>query len=98
MVAQPEVVDQAGSERKLHIDALLQLEVVFVGDVVVDKIGGDQYLLTDSGGTHADIKHRGVNTLGVVVSLDDVDGTEQEIHVQVVIHERGVIVSVGIGI
>ena len=103
VVADSEVVDQASIERKLGIPTFLggsfmsfvHFNFILVLHVINER-RGDENAFAHSGETHTSVQNGSINTLRVVVALEEIDGAEEQIHMQVVVHEIRVVVAVSI--
>ena len=93
MIAYTEIIYQASIERELKIEAFLFAIMESVSDII-DECGVDQDVFTDRGCTHANVKYRCPNSFWIVITLEEIDGAEQNIKMCIMIDERCGVIAV----
>ena len=61
---------------------------------IIEECRVDQDAFANGSSTHANIKNRSPKSFGIVIALEEIDGAEQQISVQVMIDERSSVVAV----
>ena len=97
MIAYTEIIYQACIERELKIEAFL-FAVMESVSYITDECGVNQDVFADRGSTHANVKNRCPNSFGIVITLEEINGAEQNIKMRIVINERCGVIAVFIWI